>query len=236
MTNGDTDVPRVVESMVSNWPLEHLVIRSMRSEVICAHLGRARTKSLRTFELRSQLKPADQPFNGFTNIVSSLHSLGSLEKVVFLLDEFIAVDPSANARSPVIRWENIKHLSVSRKLFDVFRLAPAGFRLPQIYAFPPNLTDLEMHCGHHSITTFFYMDRSPLEKWSINFATALKHQQPLGYLQHLRSIILLLGSQRRQESFDFGELMEVCKYLRIHLNCKDLDTGVAYGIKRLSRA
>jgi len=83
------------------------------------------------------------------------------------------VEPSANAWSPVIRWENIKHLCVSRKLFDVFRL---GFRVPQSYAFPPNLTDLELHCGHHGIATiFFYMDRSPLEKWFIIFATALKH-------------------------------------------------------------
>ena len=78
--DGYADISRVVASIIPNWPLERLVIISMRSEVICALLGGAHTKSLRTFELRSQLEPADQPFNGFTDVVSSLHSLASLER------------------------------------------------------------------------------------------------------------------------------------------------------------
>jgi len=231
-----TDVSRAMAGIIPNWPLERLAVGSMRSEMICTLLGGARTKSVHNLELCSQLEPVGQPANGFTNIVSSLHSLVSLKKVVFLSDELRKVDPSAKAWSPVIRWANIKHLCVSRKLFDVFRLPPGGVGVLRSCGFPPNLIDLELHCGHHRTTPHWDNDRSPLKKWFIKFAKALERQESLGNHNHIRIVTLLFGPARREENFDFGDLMDVCRPLRIRLNCVDLDTGVAYMIRRRSAA
>jgi len=107
MISGDTDFSRVVASIIPNWPLERLAVGHMRSEIICALLGRARTETLRTFELYSLARPAAQHVGGFADVVFSLRSHASLQMVVLSSTNNSMVHRSVNAWSPVMRWENI---------------------------------------------------------------------------------------------------------------------------------